>query len=127
MTEGRFRSAVLAERRPGLAERVLGLLSTGFEAVVRVGDERSLLETAERLEPEVVLADRSLFFEGDLRWVGRLRVCCPRARWILLSDDDDPRMRTAATESGVHWFVLKGPPEEGLTATLRGIFGGVPV
>jgi two-component system secretion response regulator SsrB len=124
VAEARFRSAILLERRPGLAERALGLLSTGFAAVVRVGDERSLLETAGRLGPEVVLADTSFSLGGDLGWVGRLRDCCPRARLILLSDHDEPSLRTADVESGAHWLVLERSPTGGFAAALREIAGG---
>ena len=52
--------ALLADRHLGLMEGVRGLLETEFEAVVVVGDEVSLFESARQLHVAIAVVDLSL-------------------------------------------------------------------
>jgi len=118
VAETSFRCVLLAESHPGLAERVRGLLAAWSETVVLVGDEPSLLESSGRLQPELVVVDLSVPLGGDLRWVRRLRLRCPGAKVVVLSQDDDADVRSAVKSAGVDGFVPKGMLADGLVAIL---------
>jgi len=56
---------LLAVRHHGLIEGIHGLLATTFATVVMVADENSLVESAERMRPALVVADLSLVGDGS--------------------------------------------------------------
>ena len=107
MTEQIFNCVLLADRHHGLTEGVRGLLETMFETVVMVADEPSLLESAARLQPEMVVVDISLARDGSLHWIQGLRERCPDLKLIVLSVHDEPSVHRAATAAGADGFVLK--------------------
>jgi DNA-binding NarL/FixJ family response regulator len=84
-----------------------GLLETSFEAVVMVADEASLLETAERLRPTVVVADLALARGENFGWLRRLLARCPSSRVIVLSTHDELSVVESAMEAGAAGFVFK--------------------
>jgi len=60
MNDRSTRCVLLADRHPGLMEGVRGLLETAFGTVFMVGDEASLIDGIERLEPSVTVVDLAL-------------------------------------------------------------------
>ena len=112
---------LLAERHPGLVERLRGLLGTYFDVVAAVADERSLMESAEKLRPALAVVDLSLPMEGDFRWIRRLHERCPGIRLILLSVHDEPGVRRAAVEAGADGFVLKRSVATDLLSTVESL------
>ena len=115
---------LLAERHPGLVERLRGLLATYFDVVAAVADERSLMESAEKLRPALAVVDLSLPMEGNLQWIRRLRDRCPGIRVILLSVHDEPGVRRAAIEAGADGFVLKRSVATDLLSTVESLLKG---
>ncbi len=107
MTKRKFSCVLLADRHHGLTEGVRDLLETMFETVVMVADEASLLEAADRLQPEMAVVDVSLGGAGGLRWMQRLRNRCPKLKLLVLSVHDEPSVRRAATQAGADGVVLK--------------------
>src|ERR1700735_5042997 len=75
--------ALLADRHLGLVEGVRGLLETEFEAVVVVGDEVSLFESARQLHVAMAVVDLSLGRDG-LGLIRRIRSYFPRLKLIAL-------------------------------------------
>ena len=65
--------ALLADRHLGLMEGVRGLLETEFEAVVVVGDEVSLFESARQLHVALAVVDLSLRRGDGLGLIRRMR------------------------------------------------------
>ena len=98
---------LLAERHHDLTAGVCGLLKTAFEAVVMVADEASLLESAGRLKPSVLIVDLSLEPSGRPQWLERLRPLYAEAKLILLSVHDEPSVNRLMMEAGADAFVLK--------------------
>ncbi len=101
------RCVLLADRHHGLTEAVRGLLETSFDAVVMVADETSFLESAERLNPTVVVADLGLAPGESFGWLRRLLARCPQSRVIVLSNHDELSVMQAALDTGAMGFVLK--------------------
>ena len=62
-----IRCALLADRHLGLAERLRSLLETEFEAVVVVGDEVSLFESARQLNVAAAVVE---LLPGDIIFTG---------------------------------------------------------
>jgi DNA-binding NarL/FixJ family response regulator len=107
MATKEIRCALLADRHLGLAEGVRSLLETEFEAVVVVGDEVSLFESARQLELALAVVDLSLPRGGGLGMIRRLRSRFPQLKLIALSVHAEERVRLAALEAGANGVVLK--------------------
>jgi DNA-binding NarL/FixJ family response regulator len=98
---------LLAAPHHGLAEGIRSLLGTAFDTVVMVADERSLLETAERLVPQMAVVDLGIA-KGDLcGLIRKLRAGCPGLKVILLSAHDERTVVQAAERAGVEGLVAK--------------------
>lgn len=103
----RLSCVLLADRHHGLTEGVRGLLETAFGTVVMVADEASLLDGANRIQPDVAVVDLSLARDAGLGWLHALRQRCPDLKVIVLSVHDEQSVRRAALEAGADAFVLK--------------------
>lgn len=98
---------ILADRHHGVTEGVRGLLSSTFDTVVMVADERSLLRAARRLHPSLVVADLSLVPGNGLDWLYAFRNLSPGLKLIVLSVHDEPSICGKVLEIGADGFVLK--------------------
>jgi len=98
---------LLADRHHNLSEGIRGLLQRQFQAVVTVADEGSLLESALRMQPTVVVADLALTQGESFGWLRRFLERCPGSRVIVLSPYDESTVIKAAFEAGASGFVLK--------------------
>jgi len=102
-----IKCVLLADRHHGLSEGIRGLLESEFEAVVMVADEISLIESAARLHPSVVVADLALAQGESFGWLRRLLARCPESRVIVLSSHDERTIIKAAFDAGAAGFVRK--------------------
>jgi DNA-binding NarL/FixJ family response regulator len=107
MTVETPKCVLLADRHHGLIEGIDGLLKTTFATVVMVTDENSLIESATRMQPAVVVADLSMAGGGGFAWLGRLLGQSPASKVIVLSVHDEPTVVQSALEAGASGFVLK--------------------
>jgi CheY-like chemotaxis protein len=99
--------ALLADRHLGLAEGIRGLLETEFEAVVGVGDEVSLFESARQLHVALAVVDLSLRRGDGLGLIRRIRSHFPQLKLIALSVHEDKNAEFATIKAGANGFVLK--------------------
>ncbi len=107
MSGSRLACVLLANRHHDLTEGVRGLLESAFGAVMMVADVASLLEGAERLQPEVAVVDLALARGEGLDWLRAVRVRCPGVKVVVLSVHDELAVREEALEAGADEFVLK--------------------
>ena len=119
-----IKCVLLADRHHGLSEGIRGLLEGEFEAVVMVADETSLIESAVKLEPRIVVADLALAQGESFGWLRRLLERCPGARVVVLSAHDDLSVRQAAFATGAAGFVLKREIAIRLLPTIDAILAG---
>jgi two-component system secretion response regulator SsrB len=131
MIEGRATMAdtplscvLLADRHHGLTESVRGLLETTFASVVMVADEASLLDSAVRLRPDVVVVDLSLAQDRGLSWLRAVRQRCPDIKVIVVSVHDEESVRRAVMDAGADAFVLKRTMATDLLAAIALVRGG---
>jgi two-component system secretion response regulator SsrB len=98
---------LVADQHHGLSEGVRGLLESAFEWVFMVGDEPSLLEGAQRLQPQLLIVDVTLA-QGDIAGlVGRVLARSPGSKVVLLTVHDTSTVVDAARHAGAHAVVLK--------------------
>jgi DNA-binding NarL/FixJ family response regulator len=107
MTTDGIKCVLLADRHHGLTEGIRGLLESEFEAVVMVADETSLIESAARMQPSLVVADLALAQGESFGWLRRLLARRPESRVIVLSSHDGRTIMQAAFDAGAAGFVLK--------------------
>ena len=118
-----IRCALLANRHLGLMEGVRGLLETEFEAVVVVGDEVSLFETARQLDVTLAIVDLSLARGDGLGLIRRIRSRFPKLKLIALSVHAEKNVELAAIEAGANGFVRKGSIATDLLPTIDAVLG----
>lgn len=101
------RCVLLADKHHGLIEGVRGLLETAFGTVFMVGDEASLIDGVERLEPSVIVVDLAIAGGNWLHVLRTLRQRSPTSKVIVLSMYDELSVMRAAMKAGANGFVLK--------------------
>jgi DNA-binding NarL/FixJ family response regulator len=124
MSAENIKCVLLADRHHGLSEGIRGLLESEFEAVVMVADETSLIESAVKLEPRIVVADLALARGESFGWLRRLLARCPGSRVVVLSAHDDSTVMQAALAAGAAGFVLKREIATRLLPTIEAVLAG---
>jgi DNA-binding NarL/FixJ family response regulator len=118
------RCVLLADKHHGLIEGVRGLLETAFGTVFMVGDEVSLIDGVERLEPSVIVLDLAIASRNWLQVLRTLRERSPASKVVVLSMYDEVSVARAAMGAGANGFVLKRTIAtdmlDAISAVLRG-------
>jgi two-component system invasion response regulator UvrY len=119
-----IRCVLLADRHHGLSEGIRSLLEGEFEAVVMVADEISLIESASRLHPSLVVADLALTQGAGFDWLRRFLARCPGSRVIVLSAHDELSVMEGAFEAGAAGFVRRREISSDLTDAVEAVLAG---
>jgi DNA-binding NarL/FixJ family response regulator len=120
MPEKRLR-AVLADDHPMVLAGLRKLLEPGFEVVAEVADGRALLAAAERLRPDLVLADISMPEIDGIEATRRLQTIVPGARVLILSVHAEPSWVRAAFEAGACGYLTKAAAAEEIELAIRAV------
>jgi DNA-binding NarL/FixJ family response regulator len=115
---------LLADSHLLMLQGVRSLLESLFAAVVMVADEGSLLETIERLDPDLVVVDLSMPVNDGTNVVRQLMGRFPRLRLIALSVHDEPAVAAQMRSEGVAGFVLKRTAAIDLIPAVEAVLGG---
>jgi len=107
-----------------LVEGIRGLLETEFKAVVVVGDEVSLFESARQLHVALAVVDLSLQRGDGLGLVRRIRSRFPELKLIVLSVHEEKNAELATIEAGANGFVLKRSIATDLLPTIDVVLAG---
>jgi DNA-binding NarL/FixJ family response regulator len=98
--------------------------ATGFEVVGEAGDgARAVAETG-RLLPDVVIMDSHMPVMGGLEATARIAASWPQVRVVALTAD--PTTVMDALAAGATGCLMKGDPQESVTAALRAAVGRAP-
>jgi DNA-binding NarL/FixJ family response regulator len=124
MSTEAVKCVLLADRHHGLSEGIRGLLESEFEAVVMVADEASLVASAVRMRPSVVVADLALAQGESFGWLRRLLARCPESRVIVLSAHDELSVVQSAFAIGAAGFVRKREIGSQLLAAVDEVLAG---
>jgi len=117
-------SVLLADSHLALLQGVHSLLASLFLSVVMVADEGSLLETIERLDPDLVVVDLSMPVQEGTNVVRQLINRFPHLRLIALSVHDEPTVATQIRNEGVAGFVLKRTAATDLVVAVKAVLAG---
>ncbi len=115
---------LLADDHKIVAEGLRSLLEPEFELVGIVEDGRSLLEAAEKLVPEVIVADISMPLLNGIEAARQIKKKSPQTRIVFLTMHPDVAYASRAFEAGASGYVLKhSAPSELITAIREAIQG----
>lgn len=116
---------LLADSHHNMLNGMKDLLDDLFEVVVMVADEDSLLETVERLSPELVITDLSLPVSSELNIAQKLSGQQPDLKYIILSVHDESNVVTAIMKAGAAGFVLKRAAANDLIPAVEAVRQGL--
>lgn len=117
-------TVLVADSHSPMLEGVRSLLEERFESVVVVADENSLLQTAEKLQPDLAIVDVSFPVTGPKNAVAVLRKRFPGIQLIVLSIHDESVAVERILASGASAFVLKRCATTDLVPALEKVSAG---
>jgi len=115
---------ILADSHQNVLGSVRDLLEGMFETVFMVSDEASLIEAAEKLSPDVIVADLALPVSHEINVVRRLKKAFPEIKLVMLSVHDDGSSVGECLVAGASGFVLKRTAENDLVHAIETVLKG---
>lgn len=99
---------LIADDHPAILNALCGLLEHGVgEVVGTVMDGQALVEAAQRLEPDIVIADISMPRLNGLDATRALQATVPQSKVIILTGHHEPAYVTLAFLAGARGYLLK--------------------
>jgi DNA-binding NarL/FixJ family response regulator len=115
---------LLADDHPGFSHFVKSLLESTFEVVGSVTDGGSLLETALKLNPDVIVTDISMPVLNGLEAIDQLKKLGCTSKTIFLSVHSDPEFMRACLSTGALGYVVKPRVGTDLLPAIREALAG---
>jgi len=115
---------LIADDESAMLERVRRLLESEFCIVGTAPDGEALLAAAERLKPDLILADISMPVLNGFEAARRLKSASPEARIIFLTVHEEPTVVMEALGIGVKGYVIKRSAAQDLIAAIREVLQG---
>lgn len=115
---------LLADDHLIVAEGLRSLLEPEFELVGIVEDGRALLDAANKLRPEVIVADISMPLLNGIDAVRQLRKFNKDIKVIFLTMHADVSYASSAIEAGAQGYVLKHSAPSELNEAIRSALKG---
>lgn len=100
------------------------LIEDRCEVVGTVDNGRTLVETAERLRPDLILLDISMPLMNGLDAARQIKNTCPETKLIFLTMHTSPRFVTGAFKAGGHGYVLKHSASDELVQAIETVLSG---
>jgi DNA-binding NarL/FixJ family response regulator len=117
-------TVLLADDHKIVLEGLKGILEDEYEIVGAVSDGRELLEQAQKLNPDVIVADVGMPLLNGIDAVTQIRKSRPNAKVVFLTMHQDAMYAKEAFEAGALGFVLKhSAPSELKTAIEEALKG----
>ncbi len=117
---------LLADDHKIVAEGIRSLLEPEFELVGIVEDGRALVAAAQKLNPDVIVADISMPLLNGIEAARQLKKGSSRAKIVFLTMHPDVMYATRALEAGASAYVLKlAAPSELITAIREALKGRI--
>ena len=118
------RKVLLADNHQSMLEGVRSLLENMFDTVFMVADEASLMEAAEKLKPDLIVADLSLPVTKEINVVRRMKTAFPGIKLIILSIHDEQAAFRECIEAGASGIVLKRRAVHDLVPAVEAVLKG---
>ncbi len=115
---------ILADNHQDMLAGARALLETIFETVFMVADEASLIEAADKLSPDLIIADLSLPVTMEVNIARRLKKKFPGVKLIILSIHDEGAAVGECLVAGASGFVLKRTAVNDLIPAVEAVMKG---
>jgi DNA-binding NarL/FixJ family response regulator len=115
---------LVADDHRMVAEGFKKLLYPEFELVGIVEDGLALIEAAQKLMPDVIVADISMPRLNGLEAVAQLKKKYPRLKIVILTMHREAAYACRALEAGASGFVLKHAAPDELVTAIRSALAG---
>jgi DNA-binding NarL/FixJ family response regulator len=115
---------ILADNHQDMLAGERTLLESKFDTVFMVADEASLIEAAEKLSPDLIVADLSLPATKEINIARRLKKAFPGIKLIILSIHDEGTAVGECIVAGVSGFVLKRTAVNDLAPAIETVMKG---
>ncbi len=115
---------LLADIHQNMLAGVRTLLESMFEKIFMVADESSLLDAAEKISPDLIIADLSLPVTMEINIARRLHKTFPEIKLIILSVHDESSAINECMEAGAKGFVLKRTAVKDLVPAIEDVQKG---
>jgi len=117
---------LIADKHQNMLAGVRTLLESLFDKVFMVADEDSLIEAAEKITPNLIIADLSLPVTREINIARRLKKLFPKIKLIILSVHDESSAINECMEAGAKGFVLKRTAVNDLVPAIEAILQDDP-
>jgi DNA-binding NarL/FixJ family response regulator len=115
---------LLADDHKIVTEGLKGLLEPEFELVGTVEDGRALLAAAEKLRPDVIVADISMPLLNGIDSVRQIKQVHDEIKVVFLTMHPDVTYAVSAFEAGASGYVLKHSAPTELVTAIRSALRG---
>jgi DNA-binding NarL/FixJ family response regulator len=115
---------LLADDHRIVAEGLKSMLEGEFDVAEVVEDGRALIESANRLQPDVIVADISMPQLNGIEALVQLKKDNPDARVVFLTMHQEAAYARRALEAGACGFVLKHAAASELVSAIRAALQG---
>ena len=115
---------LLADRHQNMLEGIRNMLETVFDVVVMVADEKSLIDSLEKVSPDLVVVDLSLPITEEVNVPRRIKKLSPEVKIIILSVHDEQIVVDDCLTAGATGFVLKRTAANDLIPAVREVLKG---
>ena len=115
---------LLADDHRIVAEGLRGLLEPEFDLVGIVEDGRALLDAAEKLRPDVIVADISMPLLNGIDSVRQIKKTHEEIKVVFLTMHPDVTYAASAFEAGASGYVLKHSAPSELVAAIQSALRG---
>jgi DNA-binding NarL/FixJ family response regulator len=117
-------SVLIADDHTIVAEGLVKLLSERFDVVGTVADGLALVETAERLRPDVIVSDLNMPSLDGLDALARLRKRGVASKFVILTVHSEPTTAAKALRAGASAYLLKLSAGEELIDAIDEVLNG---
>jgi DNA-binding NarL/FixJ family response regulator len=115
---------LLADDHQMLLDALEHILEPRYEVVGTVRDGRTLLEAADRLQPDVVVVDIGMPQLNGLDAARHLKRSLPKAKLVFMTMNEDPEVVGEAFRAGASAFLLKHGAALELTEAIDKVLKG---
>jgi DNA-binding NarL/FixJ family response regulator len=115
---------LLADDHAGVRELVESMLEPTFEVVGTVDNGKALVETALRLQPDVIITDISMPILSGIEAAKQLKQLGSRAKLVFLTVHSDPEFVRACLNVGACGYIVKLHMDSDLLPAVREAFAG---
>ena len=124
MTQMRRATILIADDHTILAEGLVSMLKDQFDVVGMVADGNLLIEAAERLRPDVIIADINMPTTNGLEALTRLKKRGVASKFIILTMQGEADIAARAMRAGASGFLLKYSAGEELVGAIQEVLHG---